>query len=396
MNDQAQTSGSTPPNQHVESEAGRLAAGAFQKDSDKPIPAGLDAKKIKKQGRFSTWRQNLTKKQKIILLIVAILLVAGACFAAYKILADSQGPSGQSQSNAPTTVPSKLTGLQVAPEVNEKQVTAVMIENSLDARPQSGLLQAGLVFEAIAEGGITRFTAYYQDTSADYIGPVRSVRPYYLDVVSSFDAAIAHVGGSPDALALIQSRKIKDLDQFQNPDAYQRVGNRAAPHNVYTSSAKLAQVEKQKGYTKSEYTGFEHARNENKAETPTAGRVVLNISSGLYNVRYAYDTASNSYRRFMGGQPHKDERSGKQLSPKAVIAIETTRSQNGQYSVYRMTGTGKVSIFQNGTVVTGTWTRDKATSQYVFKDKEGQPIQIVPGQAWATLVTAGDVTHAPK
>src|SRR5581483_6348891 len=114
----------------------------------------------------------------------------------------------------PTTVASTLTGLPVDPSVNKRQVTAVMIENSLDARPQSGLDQAGIVFEALAEGGVTRFMALFQDTQPDYIGPVRSARPYYIQWLLGYDAAYAHVGGSPDALNDITAWHVKDLNQF--------------------------------------------------------------------------------------------------------------------------------------------------------------------------------------
>jgi len=114
----------------------------------------------------------------------------------------------------PTTEASKLTGVQVDPAVNQRPTTAVMIENSTAARPQSGLDQAGVVFEAIAEGGITRFEAIYQDSQPAYLGPVRSVRPYYIQWALGFDAAIAHVGGSPEALSDIKTWNAKDLDQF--------------------------------------------------------------------------------------------------------------------------------------------------------------------------------------
>ena len=384
--------------QDAENEAEKLADAAFQKDSEKPVPDGIKPlKKPRLHQRFAAWHRNLTKKQKFALLVVVLLFVAGACYLTYRILSQQEKPASQTQTvpPKPTTVPSKMTGLQVAPEVNEKQVTAVMIENSPDSRPQSGLLQAGFVFEAIAEGGITRFTAYYQDTSSDYIGPVRSVRPYYLDIVASFDAAIAHVGGSPDALAKIKAMGIKDLDQFANPGAYDRVKTRAAPHNVYTSSQKLATLEQQKGFVKSTYTGFEHAKKEEKATTVTAKTINLALSGPLYNVVYTYDPATNSYLRSVGGAPQTDEKSGKQLAPKAVIAVETTRSQNGIYSVYGMTGSGKVNIFQNGTVTIGTWTRADEKSQYIFKDANGAIIKLVPGQAWMTLVTAGGATFAP-
>lgn len=382
-------------NQDIENEAGRIAASAFQKDSEKPVPAGLDPKKIKPHRRFAAWTKNLSKKQKIVLIILAVILIAGAAFGAYKLLQNTHTGDNQGNPPKPTTVQSKMTGLQVAPEVNEKQVTAVMIENSPQARPQSGLLQAGFVFEAIAEGGITRFVALYQDTSSDYIGPVRSVRPYYLDIVASYDAAIAHVGGSPDALAKIKAMNIKDLDYGQNPGAYERISSRASPHNVYTSSQKLEALEQQKGFTKSEYTGFSFANREQKVEVPTANVINLNISSALYNVQYNYDPNTNSYLRSVGGAPATDEKSGQQLAPKNVIAVETTRTQNGQYSVYGMTSSGKVTIFQNGTQIEGTWERPQESSQYVFKDANGQVIKLVPGQSWMTLVTAGQVTFAP-
>ncbi len=369
-------------------EAGSVATNAFQNDSGKP-------KKSKPHKRFAAWHRNLTKKQKILFYGFLLLLVAAACFAAYKIMGNQVGPASQVQPPKATTVQSKLTGLQVAPEVNEKQVTGVMIENSPDARPQAGLANAGFVFEAIAEGGITRFLAVYQDTSSDYIGPVRSIRPYYVQVIASFDGAIAHVGGSPDAQAKVNALRVKDLDQFGNPGAYERIRGRAAPHNVYTSSAKLEALEQQKGYTKSQYTGFEHTRNENKAATPNAKTINLNISSGLYNVKYDYNPNTNSYDRSEGGAAHNDERSGKPLSPKNVIAVETTRSQNGIYSVYGMTGSGKVYIFNNGIVTEGKWERADEKSQYVFKDANGAVIKLAPGQAWLTLVTAGGVSYAP-
>lgn len=357
-------------------------------------PMGKQNKKPLPHKRIINWHRNLSKKQKLLVMVTVILLIGAACYGAYRVLQDSEKPSASVQTiQKPKTVPSKLTGLQVAPEVNERQVTGVMIENSFDARPQSGLLEAGLVFEAIAEGGITRFLALYQDTTANNIGPVRSVRPYYLDFAAPFDASIAHVGGSPEALSQING--MKDLDYSVNSGSYERIRERPSPHNVYTNSAKLDELESKKGYTKSNFTGFEHAKKEEKSANITARVINLTISSPLFNVQYAYDATTNSYKRAMGGTPHTDEKTGTQLSPKAVIVIETSRSQNGVYSVYGMTGSGKVSIYQNGTVLSGTWTKSDRKSQYVFKDDKGENLKLVPGQAWVTLVTPGGVTHAP-
>ncbi len=190
---------------------------------------------------------NLSRKQQILVWIAILLLViAGATAIYYAYRHFYKAPPSvktiakkQEAPPKPTTEPSRLTGVEVAIELNNRPVSGIMIENSPDARPQSGLKDAGIVFEAIAEGGITRFLALYQESQPDYIGPVRSVRPYYLDFLMPFDAPIAHVGGAPQALSDIRSLGVKDLDQFANSGAYQRITTRYAPHNVYTSIAQL-------------------------------------------------------------------------------------------------------------------------------------------------------------
>jgi hypothetical protein len=292
---------------------------------------------------------------------------------------------------APTTVPSKLSGLEVAPDVNNRPVTAIMIENSPDARPQSGLKDASVVFEAIAEGGITRFNAIFQDTQPDYIGPVRSVRPYYIDWFWPFDASIAHVGGAPQGLADIKSLGIKDLDQFANSGAYQRVSTRYAPHNVYTSIAQLNALEAAKGFTTANFTGF-------PAKTPTASKIDIAISSFYYNDHYDYDPAANTYNRSEGGAPHVDERSKSQLSPKVVVAVVMDRgiASDGQHTEYQTTGSGKIFVFQDGTETEGTWSKADRKSQWKFTDQAGKELPFNPGQTWLTMVDApGDVTYKP-
>lgn len=299
------------------------------------------------------------------------------------------------QPTAPTTEASKLTGVQISPELNKRPVTGIMIENSPDARPQSGLKDAGIIYEAIAEGGITRFLALHQESQPDYIGPVRSVRPYYVDLLLPFDASLVHAGGSAEGLAKVRSLGVKDLDHGANGGAFQRVRDRYAPHNLYTSTAALDQVSAARGYTTSNVKSFPR-KNENPAPQITARSINLNISSTLYNVRYDYDHASNTYKRNMGGKPHTDHRSGQQLAPKTVVALAMSYSRKGIYSVYQTTGNGKIYIFQDGTVQTGTWTKAGEREQFVFKDDAGKPISLNAGQTWFSLVkTPGNVSYGP-
>lgn len=297
----------------------------------------------------------------------------------------------------PTTAPSPLTGATVSIPDSQRAVTAVMIENSPDARPQSGLLQAGVVYEAVAEGGITRFLALFQEAQPDYVGPIRSSRPYYLDWLLPFDAAYAHVGGSPEALQQIKDLHVKDLDQFYNSGSYHRVTQRYAPHNVYTSIGELYSLAQSKGYTTSTFTGFPR-KAEKPSAAPTAKSIDFAISSYLYNPHFDYDAASNSYKRSEGGKPHVDEKSGSQLSPKVIVALVTPSAleADGTHNSYATTGSGAMYVFQDGEVTKGTWKKDSRTAQFTFTNEAGQPLKLNPGQTWVSLVTSdGAVTYKP-
>lgn len=302
----------------------------------------------------------------------------------------------------PTTVASTLTGLQVDPSVNNRPVTAVMVENSTFARPQSGLDQAGVVFEALAEGGITRFMAVYQDTQPNYIGPVRSARPYYIQWALGFDAVYAHDGGSPEALSDITSWNVKDLNEFYNSSAFEAITSREAPHDVYTSIAQLSQVETKDNYGKSIYTGFPR-KKDSPSKTPNATTINLTFSSTDYNVEYNYVATTNSYQRSEGGAPHMElnsDGSQVQITPKVVVAMVlpysygALDSSGAYYSVYGVVGSGQVDVFQDGTVTVGTWAKTSNASQITFTQANGQPLDLNAGQTWIeALAGSQDITY---
>jgi hypothetical protein len=365
-----------------------------------------------------------TKRQQIFGGIAAVLIAfgIGAAWTHFHhtppVQAQVVHPKPVKKKPVITTVPSTLTGLPVDPSVNQRPVTAVMIENSPDARPQSGLDQAGVVFEALAEGGVTRFMALYQDTQPDYIGPVRSARPYYIQWALGFDAGYAHVGGSPDGLADIKAWNVRDLDQFYNSGAYHRISSRYAPHNTYTSISALNQLEQSKGYTSSNFTGFARKADQPYKPASTTGSAAastaqdsrtsassidMTFSGYYYNSHYDYDAATNSYKRSESGGPHMEvDGSGKQtqIMPKVVIAMVVPLQQGAldssgaYYSNYNPIGSGQVYVFQDGTVTTGTWNKADNTSQLTFTDSNGQPLKLNAGQTWiAAVASAGDVSY---
>lgn len=289
---------------------------------------------------------------------------------------------------------SPLTGAEVSDEAATKRpVTAVMIENSLDARPQSGLKEAGVVYEAIAEGGITRFIALYQESRPGLIGPVRSVRPYFVEWASAYDAAVAHIGGSARALQMIRSGTYGvDLDQFFNAASYWRANDRYAPHNVYTNFDKLDALVALKGKTTSSYTPLPR-KDDKKAKSPTAAHINLPISSPAFAVDYTYDSVCNCYSRSIGGAAHLDREAG-QISPRVVVAMQVamTRQMEDGYREQIVTiGSGRAFIFQDGLITEGTWQRSDEKAQISLNDSAGKSIKLNRGQTWFTALPESKV-----
>lgn len=345
-------------------------------------------------------KQNWFKRHKkvsiILVVILVVLIAAGTATALYffnqKPVEQTAVKTVTKPAPEPVKYYSPLTGALVANEATTKQaVTGIMIENSPDARPQSGLKNSGVVFEAIAEGGITRFLALYQEQKPQLVGPVRSVRMYYVDWVAAFNASVAHVGGSSAALAEVRNGTYRDIDQFFNSGAYWRATDRYAPHNVYTSFDKLDALNSAKGYTSSTFTGFSR-KDSAAATTPTATSINVTISGPLYNSSYAYNKATNTYDRSEAGAPHLDREEG-QISPRVVVVlnvIESTVFEDGYRESINAIGTGKATIFQDGTVQEVTWTKKSKTDQIVFTDAQGADVPLARGQTWLTAVPEND------
>jgi hypothetical protein len=369
-------------------------------DLDKDAPAPLEPS----SNRFKLKKPKLTKKMLLIFLGVLVVVIVGAGAAYWFFVRDINKQASSDDGSAsiveptPTPTPiSPLTGVELASAaLAARPVTGLMIENSYAARPQSGLIDAGIVFEAIAEGGITRFLALYQEAQPQYIGPIRSIRPYYIDFAMAFDAAVGHAGGSPDALSDIANLGMKNLEVFAHGDVFWRISEREAPHNVYTSFAAIDGLSAALGYTASNFTPFEH--KPDVPQTPTAAVIDFSISGPAYSPHFEYDATTNTYKRFQDGEAHIDATTSAQISPKVVIAMIMGRSLmgDGSHNSYNDVGSGTMYVFQDGVVSVGTWAKASRTSSFVLTDKNGLPMQLNAGQAWISVVEADSlVTYRP-
>jgi len=290
-------------------------------------------------------------------------------------------------------LPSILDGTMVPEAFANRHPLGVIIENHVDARPQSGLPQAGIVYEAIAEGGITRYLALFSGYDAPKVGPIRSARTYFVDIARGYNAYLSHVGGNYDALEKIKAEGILDLDQFQNSVAYARENLKgvSSEHTMYSSTAKLYELAEKKSYTKANTFSPLKFKSET-AETSRPASQVINIEYGSaqYKVIFTYDPKNNNYKRTIGKLPDQDRQTSQTIAPKNIIIQEVTRTstvtkinENG-YS-FQLTGSGKAQIFQDGKQVVGTWKKSSSTDRTIFLDAQNQEIQLNPGQTWICI-----------
>ena len=367
--------------------------------------AKIEAKNAKKAGKKAKKAKNLEIKPKVKkshkglkAFLVLLIILAGVGVAAFFFmgprLSEQNSNGNQIKTTADEIYYSKLTGREVSADKVGIAATCIMIENSPDARPQSGLDQAGIVYEAIAEGGITRFMAIFQESKPQYIGPVRSLRMTYAEFAKPYHCSIAHVGGADNALNLVRNNpEYRDIDQFFNDGSYWRINSRWAPHNVYTSFEALDALNLNRGYTTSEFNGFSRVKPDanTTADEITARTIRIELSSDLYNPVYTYDETANNYRRsFATGEAHEvASESGQtsQLTPDVVIALETDAvSRAGTpYADYRTVGGGNAFVFQNGTVTSAKWQRDSVDSELRFINENNEEIKLNRGQVWISI-----------
>lgn len=282
-----------------------------------------------------------------------------------------------------------LDGVKVESEV-EKRAVAVMVENLSTIRPQSGLSSACIVFEALAEGGITRFLAVYAHSDAQEVGPVRSARTYYVALARGLDALYAHCGGSITAMKAVKQWGVSDLDQFRYSQAYWRKKGVAAPHNLYTSISKVREVADKAGLeVEGDPLKWPHKKDKPLSGRPFGQDITIDFSSPAYRVEYNYDQNSNTYLRKNGGEPHTDRANGKQLAAHNVIVlfVPTSNSPAGSGLLdIDIIGEGESLVFRDGVVEEGIWQKNSAGSSLRFLEEDGKEFKLNKGQTWVEIV----------
>ena len=209
---------------------------------------------------------------------------------------------------------SPYTGEEVTKKVFDNIAVLAIVENSVDARPQSGLNDADIVYETMAEGGIPRFIALFQKESPKKIGPIRSARSYFLDIANEYNLPFAHCGGSEEALLRINSQKLMSMNEMTNAATYWRDSIRKAPHNLYTSSSKLRELIESKKFAYSPTSVLKFNKNYwDNTKIAKASDVFLKMNK-YYDTSYTYK--NGLYLKSMDGKSSTDKENKLPLSVK--------------------------------------------------------------------------------
>lgn len=373
-----------------------------EEEKNKPVlkeevPAPTEPEKSKKPKK---------SKKKIILILLGIFLgltIVGAT--AYFLWFNKkpvetpkeEKPAEKTEVN-PFDAESPLNGVMTTKEKAERRPVGVMIENHPEARPQSGLDKAGLVYEGVTEGGITRFLAFFVENDLDELGPIRSARTCFVRTADEYNAFYAHVGGNGDALALIaELDNFFDLNEFSLGKFFWRDKKRYAPHNMYSSTGSLRKAgESKKWNANAEYDKWSFKEDNSKESRGATQKISINFSSASYKVDYYYDLEKNEYKRNLANKEHTDKNSKEQIKAKTVI-VQYTQSWvkpqeyagDGNSTEIKNDGTGKAVIYRDGQKIIGAWKKLSRKQRTKFYDEAGNEVILNRGPIWIEYASNG-------
>ncbi len=343
-----------------------------------------------------TFSVRLTKHQLIALAIGLVFLLAAVSLgwwwpASRRPLPRVAVPSASVAQgvDSPAVAIRALDGVPVNPAAARLRPWAVMIDNHVDARPQAGLEHAAVVYEAVAEGGVTRLLAVF-DPTVDVlrIGPVRSARPYYAAWAAEYGALYVHSGGSPEALDSLDRLDLVNVEEISASGIYfWRDLKRAAPHNLYTSADRLRQFSANRDIsTAAEFSAWLRKDDAPLAERPDSGRAVkIKFSTPAFAVTYRYDRATNRYARWQGAAPHLTA-DGAELTASTVV-VQHVRAVVTDGEGRREVGTqrgGAAEVYTDGVAHPARWqVRDRRT---LWLSDDGTPLALNAGPTWIEVV----------
>ncbi|MEK7481158.1 MAG: DUF3048 domain-containing protein [Patescibacteria group bacterium] len=346
----------------------------------------------KKQAPSANWMA--------LLIFVALFLLAWTVFAVVWVLA-TRVPERPVEADAPQIVTSTpvivssqrlLDGVSVDSEnLTAEPIVAVMIDMHRDAHPVSGVDRAPLVYEVPVEGGINRLVALFTAHDAvEEAGPVRSARPYFVDIAGEYNALYMHVGGSPEAVKQLRRRDdVYNLDQWYHSQFYWLDRRRAAPHHVYTSSSRWLAAVEERAVASSTFGMWRYDASEPPAgggwqPAPEIAIVSVNNRSSVWR----WDGAA--FVRLSGDKPYRT-RNGGAIAVNTIIVQQVAQrvlDAEGRLAL-DTDGEGFAWVFRDGAFIRGFWKYSRKEHRTRWYDDSGEEIALKPGRLWVHLAPLG-------
>lgn len=286
--------------------------------------------------------------------------------------------------------------LQIIDLESTTRPVGVMIDNVRDAWPHAGLNDAYLVYEIIVEGGYTRLFALFKDVNTSMIGPVRSLRHYYIDYALENDAILVRFGNSPKASSDVSNLGVANLDGLINPgNMFWRDSSITyAPHNAFTSIENIRTQAAKKGYQKEVANTLLKYSVKNIDISKLDGSIVannINIKySYAHNTSYVYDANTGKYLRTMNKTPHKDRITGEQYSVKNIIVIKVRNynlpdvEDKGRQELENI-GTGDGYYITNGYAVPIKYEKTSRSGKTKYTYLNGEEINVNDGNTYIQI-----------
>lgn len=355
-------------------------------------------------------------KKSLFLLCLAALLLLSACGGTAASGTASPAPSAtlqptQEPSPSPSAEPSPtpaytgarnpLTGMPIADKWANSRPIAVMLNNLKAALPQYGVAQADIIYEVLAEGGITRMLGVFQTVEGvGNIGSVRSARTYYLELALGHDAVFLHAGGSPDAYSKIKSWSVTALDCVNGPyegTLYWRDRNRIKTagyeHSVFTSGSKILSLFPTYSFRQEHAAGYVYRMAFLDDGTPAGGKDAQKITVPFSYYKtgvFRYDPQSGLYLVQEYGRDYVDGNTGQQVGVTNVIVLKTACSVIPGDSAGRLTvdltGSGSGWYACGGKLVPIRWSKADRNSQFLYTTADGSPLSLGRGRSYVNII----------
>jgi len=354
---------------------------------------------------------SLRQTRALALLTVAAAATLGACSGGTPVPAGSVPPVtvaatvDPSKQAAPTpVVPARwpLTGVAAA-DVVSRPALAVKIENTPEARPQTGLDKADIVWEEVVEGGITRFAAVFNSVVPDSVGPVRSVRPMDAGITAPMHGLIAFSGGIGSFVSAIQAAGVQTISMDQGSLGFARSQARAAPHNVYgTPTTFWNQADANHQASPPPQFGFATTAGAATATLAGTPLTTLNLHlSGFSNPIWTWSATTGVFARAEGGKAAVTAAGG-QLTATNIVVLRVREASTGATDPAGnpvpetvMVDSGDALVATEGKQVAAKWSKASTAEPVVLTSAaDGSPLKLAPGNTWIELVpvSGGSIT----